>query len=85
MAGLTFSGKDSGIKTSINKTSSRAIAVANQTTRFSLYASPRYAPIAGLVTRLAANVADTYKGVYMRDYRNIKIDTRLSSSHFKTK
>ena len=39
--------------------SNKAIADASAITRFSLYMLPRYAPIAGLVTRLAANVADT--------------------------
>jgi hypothetical protein len=36
-----------------------AMAVASATTRFSLYASIMYAPSAGLITMLAANVADT--------------------------
>ena len=57
--GLTFSGSDSGTTTSINKTSNKAIAEASHITKLSLYILPRYAPRAGLVTRLAANVADT--------------------------
>jgi hypothetical protein len=38
-----------------------AMAVASATTRFSLYTSIMYAPSAGLITMLAANVADTCK------------------------
>jgi hypothetical protein len=36
VAGRTFSGNDSGIKTSINNISNNAIAVANHTTKLSL-------------------------------------------------
>jgi len=57
--GRTFSGRDSGINTSIKSISSNAMAVASHTTKLSLYRFPRYAPMAGLVTRLAAKVADT--------------------------
>lgn len=57
--GRTFSGKDSGTATRIIKTSSKAIAVATATTRFSPYVFIMYAPRAGLMTKLAANVADT--------------------------
>lgn len=61
-AGLIFSGRDSGTATRMKQMSSRAMAVARITTSVSPYACDRYAPMAGLVTRLAANVADTYKG-----------------------
>jgi len=58
-AGLIFSGRDSGTATRIKQMSSRAMAVARITTNVSPYATDRYAPIAGLVTKLAAKVADT--------------------------
>lgn len=57
--GRTFSGKLSGTATRMKNTSKMAMAVASATTRFSLYASIMYAPSAGLITMLAANVADT--------------------------
>ena len=60
-AGLIFSGRDSGTATRMKHMSSRAMAVARITTSVSPYACDRYAPMAGLVTRLAANVADTYR------------------------
>lgn len=63
-AGLIFSGKDSGTATRMKQMSSRAIAVARITTRVSPYAADKYAPIAGLVTRLAAKVADTYRKIF---------------------
>lgn len=56
----TFSGKDSGTATSMKNTSNIATDVANATTKFSLHASIKYAPNAGDITILAANVADTY-------------------------
>jgi len=59
VAGRHFSGSDSGTASSRNPTSRIATNVASAITRLSLYARPRYAPIAGLVTRLAANDADT--------------------------
>lgn len=59
LAGLSFSGKDSGTATMMNKMSKIAIEAANQMTTFSLYMSCRNAPMAGLVTKLAANVAET--------------------------
>ena len=57
--GRNRSGSDSGTHTKINKRSNNEIAVARATTTESLYVVPRYAPNAGLVMRLAANVADT--------------------------
>lgn len=59
--GLIFSGNDSGMKTSINNISKAATAVAISITTFWLYTFSMKAPIAGLVIKLAANVADTYK------------------------
>lgn len=59
--GRAFSGKLSGTATSINKTSSIAMAVANATAKFSPYAVMVHAPKAGLITMLAANVAETLK------------------------
>lgn len=60
LAGRSFSGNDSGTATMMKRTSSSATAVAIQMTTVSLYKSWRYAPSAGLVTRLAAKVADTW-------------------------
>lgn len=59
VAGRHFSGNDSGTASSRKQTSRIATNDASAITRLSLYARPRYAPIAGLVTRLAANEADT--------------------------
>lgn len=59
MAGRSFSGSDSGTSTKMKSTSKMAMDEASQMTKFSLYISCRNAPIAGLVTRLAANVAET--------------------------
>lgn len=47
----------------MKKTSRSAIADASAITRLSPYKLPRYAPIAGLVTKLAANVADTLEKI----------------------
>lgn len=58
-AGRSLTGRDSGTHTKTKKISRRAMAVARAITRLSVYILPRYAPSAGLVTRLAANVADT--------------------------
>lgn len=60
LAGRNFSGRDSGTATSMKRTSSTATAVASHITSVSLYNLSKYAPIAGLVTRLAAKVAETY-------------------------
>jgi len=60
VAGRHFSGSDSGTASSRKPTSRTATNDASAITRLSLYARPRYAPIAGLVTRLAANDADTW-------------------------
>lgn len=54
-------GRDSGTATRIKQTSKAAIEVASMTTTALPYTWLKYAPIAGLVTKLAANVADTYK------------------------
>ncbi len=59
-AGLIFSGSDSGTATRIKQMSSIAMAEARTTTRLSPYTWLRYAPMAGLITRLAANVAETF-------------------------
>ena len=58
LAGRSFSGKDSGTATRMKRRSKMAMAAANHMTTVSLYMSWRKAPIAGLVTRLAANVAE---------------------------
>ena len=58
-SGCLVSDSDSGTATIMKRTSSAATTVASATTRPSPYMLPRYAPIAGLVTKLAANVADT--------------------------
>lgn len=57
---LILSGRDSGMASKMKQMSARAISVATRTTRLSPYQADRYAPMAGLVTRLAANVADTW-------------------------
>lgn len=54
-----FSGSDSGTASMMKQISARATSVATSTTRLSPYRADRYAPIAGLVTKLAANVAET--------------------------
>ena len=59
-AGRIFSGSDSGTATRMKQMSSRAMAVARTTTKLSPYTRPRYAPMAGLITKLAANVAETW-------------------------
>lgn len=59
LAGRIFSGKDSGTATKMKRMSRMAMAEASQITKFSLYKSCKKAPMAGLVTRLAAKVADT--------------------------
>lgn len=56
---LILSGRDSGTASRMKQMSARAISVATRTTRLSPYQADRYAPMAGLVTRLAAKVADT--------------------------
>ncbi len=56
---LILSGRDSGTASRMKQMSARAINVATRTTRLSPYQADRYAPMAGLVTRLAAKVADT--------------------------
>lgn len=58
---LILSGRDSGTARRMKQMSARAISVATRTTRLSPYQADRYAPMAGLVTRLAAKVADTYR------------------------
>lgn len=58
---LILSGRDSGTASRMKQMSARAISVATRTTRLSPYQADRYAPMAGLVTRLAANVADTWR------------------------
>ena len=67
LVGLIFSGSDSGMATMMKSRSRTAMAVARATTRLSPYTLPRWAPIAGLVTRLAANVADTCQNRYKKD------------------
>lgn len=57
---LILSGRDSGTASRMKQMSARAISVATRTTRLSPYQADRYAPMAGLVTRLAAKVADTW-------------------------
>lgn len=57
--GLIFSGRDSGTASSMKQISTTATTVATNTTKLSPYKLDRCAPIAGLVTKLAANVADT--------------------------
>lgn len=59
-AGLTRSGRDSGTATKINSRSEAATKVASATTALSSYILPRYPPSAGLMIRLAANVAETW-------------------------
>ena len=59
--GRAFSGRLSGTATRMKKTSRMAMAVARATTTFSPYVVIVNAPIAGLITMLAANVADTCK------------------------
>lgn len=59
--GLILSGRDSGTARRMKQMSARAISVASRTTRLSPYQADRYAPMAGLVTRLAAKVADTWR------------------------
>lgn len=56
---LILSGRDSGTASRMKQMSASAISVATRTTRLSPYQADRYAPMAGLVTRLAAKVADT--------------------------
>jgi len=68
VAGRHFSGSDSGTASNRKQTSRIATNDASAITRLSLYARPRYAPMAGLVTRLAANDAETYK-----NNRNTKV------------
>jgi len=58
---LILSGRDSGTASRMKQMSARAMSVASRTTKLSPYQADRYAPIAGLVTRLAAKVADTWK------------------------
>lgn len=60
---LILSGRDSGTASRMKQMSARAMRVASRTTRLSPYQADRYAPMAGLVTRLAAKVADTCGGL----------------------
>lgn len=57
---LILSGSDSGMASRMKQMSASEISVASSTTRLSPYQADRYAPMAGLVTRLAAKVADTW-------------------------
>lgn len=56
---LILSGRDSGTTSRTNRISATAMMVASRTTRLSPYWTDRNAPIAGLVTKLAAKVAET--------------------------
>ena len=60
---LILSGSDSGTTKNTKAMSATAITVATSTTRLSPYWADRYSPIAGLMTRLAAKVADTYREI----------------------
>ena len=53
-----------------------AMAAANQMTTVSLYMSCRNAPIAGLVTKLAANVAEAWAKEIQRKAINQKLKLR---------
>lgn len=56
---LIFSGRDSGTTSRTKRISSTATMVARRTTTLSPYQTDKNAPMAGLVTKLAANVAET--------------------------
>lgn len=58
---LILSGSDSGTASRMKQMSASEMSVASRTTRLSPYQADRYAPMAGLVTRLAANVAETWR------------------------
>ncbi|RNA03791.1 hypothetical protein BpHYR1_006030 [Brachionus plicatilis] len=64
-----FSGNDSGTATKMKNKSKTAIAVARAITKFS-----EYEPSAGLVIKLAANVADT------RPYAVVRFDSSVTSA-----
>lgn len=62
-----LSGSDSGTTKNTKAMSATAITVATRTTRLSPYCADRYAPMAGLVTRLAAKVAETWRDKHRRE------------------